>query len=91
MLTSEIRCQWLAQFLGGKFELPRIREMEKDVRLWENNLKLYGGKYVRRSCIGSVYIWYNDQLLKDMGCKTKRKKGILAEFFLPMDQQIMQV
>ena len=57
--------------------------MEKDVRLWENNLKLYGGKYVRRSCIGSVNIWYNDQLLKDMGCKTKRKKGILAEFFLP--------
>ena len=83
MMNSEIRCQWLTHFLSGKFELPSIREMEKDVRMWEDNLKLYSGKYIRRSCIGSVNIWYYDQLCKDMGRKYKRKNGIFAEFFQP--------
>lgn len=83
LMNSEIRCQWLTHFLSGKFELPSIREMEKDVRMWEDNLKLYSGKYIGRSCIGSVNIWYNDQLCKDMGRKYKRKKGIFAEFFQP--------
>ncbi|XP_030478741.1 probable flavin-containing monooxygenase 1 [Cannabis sativa] len=83
LLTSQIRCQWLAHYLGEKFELPSIGEMEKEVTMWENNMKLYNGKYVRRSCIGTVNIWYNDQLLKDMRCETKRKKGVLAEYFQP--------
>ncbi|PON46146.1 Dimethylaniline monooxygenase, N-oxide-forming [Parasponia andersonii] len=83
LCTSEMRCQWLAQFLTGNLKLPRIREMEKDVMMWENFLKQYSGKYFRGSCNASVHIWYNDQLCKDMGCKTRRKNGILAELFQP--------
>lgn len=84
--TSEIRCQWLAHFLDGNFELPNIREMEKEVIMWENHMKQYAGRNFRRSCIGIVNIWYNDQLCKDMGTKHKRKKGIFAEYFLPFMQ-----
>ncbi|EXB91555.1 putative flavin-containing monooxygenase 1 [Morus notabilis] len=83
LLNSEIRCRWLVELLSGSFQLPSIKEMQKNVRRWENNLKLYSGKYIARSCIGSVNIWYNDQLCKDMGLQHKRKKGIFAEFSQP--------
>ncbi|XP_040997696.1 probable flavin-containing monooxygenase 1 [Juglans microcarpa x Juglans regia] len=81
--TSEIRCQWLAHFLDGNLELPRIRDTEKEIILWENNIKQYDGRYFRNTGIASSNIWYNDQLCKDMGCKHKRKKGIFAEYFQP--------
>ena len=83
LCTSEIRSEWLAHFLGGNLKLPSITEMEKDVMMWENYSKQYSGKYFRGSCNASVHIWYIDQLCRDMGCKTRRKKGILAEWFLP--------
>lgn len=83
MFSSEIRCQWLAHFLSGNFELPSIREIEKDVTMWENGLKQYSGKYFGRSCYATVHFWYNDHLCKDMGCNPRRKKGILAEWFVP--------
>lgn len=83
LYTSEMRCRWLAELLGGTFKLPSIEEMEKDVNQWDEYAKRYSGKYYRRSCIGALHIWYNDQLCKDMGWNPKRKKGLLAELFEP--------
>lgn len=79
----EIRCQWLAQFLDGKFNLPGIKDMEKDVEVWEGHMKQYAGRKFRRTCIGVSSIWANDQLCRDMGCNPRRKKGFLAEWFEP--------
>ncbi|XP_024927196.3 probable flavin-containing monooxygenase 1 [Ziziphus jujuba] len=81
--SSEIRCQWLVQFLSGKFQLPSIRDMEKDVKMWDKSLKLYAPRYFRRSCVSILNTWYNDQLCKEMGCNPRRKKGILANLFVP--------
>ncbi|EOY31265.1 Flavin-dependent monooxygenase 1, putative [Theobroma cacao] len=83
LATSEIRCQWLAHFLGENMDLPSVREMEKDVKIWDKYIKQNANKYFRRSCIAGVQIWYNDQLCKDMGCKSRRKKGMFAELFEP--------
>ncbi|XP_058722930.1 probable flavin-containing monooxygenase 1 [Vicia villosa] len=83
IVSDEMRCQWLAHFLDGNIELPSIKEMEKDVKLWEENIKQYAGKLNWRSCIVSCGIWYNDQLCKDMKCNPKRKKNHFAEVFEP--------
>ncbi|KAF7806469.1 putative flavin-containing monooxygenase 1 [Senna tora] len=82
LFFSEMECQWLARFLEGGIELPNVREMEKNVKMWEANMKLYGGKYYWKSCIGGCSIWYNDQLCQDMGCKPTRKNGLFAEMTL---------
>ncbi|KAJ1440084.1 Flavin monooxygenase FMO [Sesbania bispinosa] len=83
IFSNEMRCQWLAQFLDGNIEVPSIREMEKDVTMWEENMKRYGGRYYWKSCIVSCGIWYNDMLCKDMKCNPRRKNGLFAEMFEP--------
>lgn len=83
LYTSEIRCRWLAELLDGTFKLPSNNEMEKDIAEWDKYMKQYSDKYYRRSCIGALHIWYNDQLCKDMGWNPKRKKGFIAELFEP--------
>ncbi|PON77846.1 Flavin monooxygenase FMO [Trema orientale] len=52
LLASELRCQWLTHFLSRQLQLPSISNMERDVKMWENNMKLYGGNYFWKSCIG---------------------------------------
>ncbi|XP_021723588.1 probable flavin-containing monooxygenase 1 [Chenopodium quinoa] len=83
LYTSELRCRWLFELLDGKFKLPSIEKLEKEVLKCEKVMKRYSGKYYKRSCIGAVHIWYNDQLCKDMGLNHKRKTGLLAEWFEP--------
>ncbi|KAK7411656.1 hypothetical protein VNO78_03091 [Psophocarpus tetragonolobus] len=81
--SSEMKSLWLAHFLDGNIEMPNIREMEKEVKLWEDNLKQYGGMFYWKRCIFHCSIWYHDQLCKDMKHNHKRKKGFLAELFQP--------
>ncbi|XP_028768137.1 probable flavin-containing monooxygenase 1 [Neltuma alba] len=83
LYTSEMRCRWLAELLDGTFQVPSIEEMKKEVKRWEEYMKEYSGQYYRRSCIGALHIWYNDQLCKDMGWNPRRKKGFMAELFEP--------
>ncbi|XP_060168713.1 probable flavin-containing monooxygenase 1 [Lycium barbarum] len=84
LYTSEIRCRWLVELLDGKFKLPSIKVMEKNIAEWDTYKKRYSYlKYYRRSCIGALHIWHNDQLCKDMGWNPKRKKGLFAECFEP--------
>ncbi|KAL5100834.1 hypothetical protein RYX36_005161 [Vicia faba] len=79
--SNEMRCQWLARFLDGNIKLPSVKEMEKDVKVWEETIKQYDRKW--DSCIVTCGIWYNDQLCKDMKCNHLRKKTAFAELFEP--------
>ncbi|KAJ6696890.1 hypothetical protein OIU85_003266 [Salix viminalis] len=78
-----MRCRWTAELLDSTFKLPSIKEMEKDAAKWDQYLKRYSGRYCRRSCIGALHIWYNDQTVQTtyMGWNPKRKKGFFAESF----------
>ncbi|XP_028770201.1 probable flavin-containing monooxygenase 1 [Neltuma alba] len=83
LYTYEMTCRWLAELLDGTFQVPSIGEMKKDVKKWDDYMKQNSGQYHRRSCVGALHIWYNDQLCKDMGWNPRRKKGFMAELFEP--------
>lgn len=51
--------------------------------MWDKYMKRYAGKYYRRSCVGALNIWYNDQLCKDIGRNPRRKKGFFSELIEP--------
>ncbi|KAG8651998.1 hypothetical protein MANES_06G043300v8 [Manihot esculenta] len=81
--NSELKSLWIANFLDGKLELPCIKDMEKEAKMWGDHIKQSTGRYFKRGCIGNSNIWYNDQLCKDMGYNPRRKKGFLSDLFLP--------
>ncbi|KAL3629791.1 hypothetical protein CASFOL_027013 [Castilleja foliolosa] len=84
LFIFEMRSKWLAYFLDQAFQLPSIKEMERDIENWDKYMKKYAGNgRFRRSCIGGAHIWYIDQLCKDIGINPRRKKGFLSEFFEP--------
>ncbi|CAL5072972.1 unnamed protein product [Urochloa decumbens] len=81
--TIEMMAKWVARLLDGAFRLPSVRRMEQSVAEWGRYMRRSNGDRFRRSCLGAVNIWYNDELCRDMGCDPRRKKGLLAEWFQP--------
>ncbi|CAL5072971.1 unnamed protein product [Urochloa decumbens] len=81
--TIEMMAKWVARLLDGAFRLPSVRRMEQSVEEWGRYMRRSNGERFRRSCLGAVNIWYNDELCRDMGCDPRRKKGLLAEWFQP--------
>ncbi|KAJ3692870.1 hypothetical protein LUZ60_011965 [Juncus effusus] len=84
MYLSERMSNWVASFLKGKFHLPSIPKMEKDLQEWDKYKRKYIGEmYFRKSCVSAVNIWYNDLLCRDMGENPRRKKDLFSEWFQP--------
>lgn len=82
--TCEMLAKWVARLLDGAFRLPPVRRMEESVAEWGRYMRRSAGEeHFRRSCLAGVGIWYSDELCRDMGCDTRRKKGLLAEWFQP--------
>ncbi|KAI7728402.1 hypothetical protein M8C21_016225 [Ambrosia artemisiifolia] len=83
LYISESTSRWVATLLDGKFKLPSINEMEKDVTRWDEHLKQVSGQYYYLSALCGSEIWYNDHICKDMGVNPMRKKGLFANIFKP--------
>ena len=69
----EMMAKWVARFRDGAFRLPSVRRMERSVAEWGAYMRRSGGERFRRSCLGAVNIWYDDELCRDMGCEPRRK------------------
>ncbi|XP_076949762.1 putative flavin-containing monooxygenase 1 [Bidens hawaiensis] len=81
VFVSESASRWVAALLEGKFKLPTINEMEKDVEKWDALIKRVSGEYYYNSSFCGLEIWYNDQICKDIGMNPMRKKGLFSNIF----------
>jgi dimethylaniline monooxygenase (N-oxide forming) len=79
--TSEVAAHWLSQLYRGELMLPNIEEMNREidsVRQWASEAMpaRHQGYF-----IGPYVAHYVDDLLRDMGLRTRRTGNALREWF----------
>lgn len=84
--TSELRCKWLSRLLDGRFELPTVEEMFANTRE-ETEVMKKTTRFYKRHCISTYSINHSDEMCRDMGWRTRRKKGWFSDVFSPYGNQ----
>lgn len=80
-LISELSAHWLSQCFRGELELPPVEEMEREIdRVSDWSAGVFpertGGYF-----IGLYIAHFADDLLRDMGLRTRRNVNLLSEYF----------
>lgn len=81
---AEIQALWAASYLLGDLCLPSEPDMVREVAEWNAwTRKRYASVGERYPYALFDWVPYLDRLMRDLGLKTKRHDGVLADFFLP--------
>jgi len=80
--SSEIRSMWLSGLVDDKFKLPSVESMlsqtAKEIEVMKRSTRFY-----KRHCISTYSINHSDEICKDLGWSSWRKKNWLSEVFGP--------
>jgi dimethylaniline monooxygenase (N-oxide forming) len=89
-LTSEIGARWLAEHFAGRLRLPPREAMLREVReRWEWLRTRRPRGTAHGTCLIPFNFHYIDDLLRDMGARTRRAPlNPLREFLLPVDPSL---
>ncbi len=83
-LTSEISAHWLSQWFRGELNLPDPSNMAREIA----RVRRWTRKVFPRRCegyfIGAYVSSYVDELMRDMGLKTRRTDGFFSEYLGPL-------
>uniref|UniRef100_A0A7S0BU43 Uncharacterized protein n=1 Tax=Rhodosorus marinus TaxID=101924 RepID=A0A7S0BU43_9RHOD len=78
--TASVQSIWLAQLIAGDRTLPSLSDMEDEVsRMKEFKRKYYPGGN-RATVFGAHGNFYHDDLIREMGIRPRRGKGIRSWF-----------
>ncbi|KAM7258801.1 hypothetical protein ACFE04_014542 [Oxalis oulophora] len=80
--TSELRSIWLARLLDGKFKLPDAKKMLEQITE-EMEIAKRSTRFYKRACISTYSINHSDDLCKEIGWTSWRKRNFLLEAFSP--------
>ena len=85
-LTSEVGARWLAEHLRGALRLPPAAEMHREIaERWEWIRAERPRGAAGGTCLIPFTFHYLDDLLRDMGARTVRSRGLAAEFLMPVN------
>ncbi|KAG5101528.1 hypothetical protein JHK84_046497 [Glycine max] len=80
--SSELRSMWLSGLVDEKFKLPSIETMLsqtlKEIEVMKRSTRFY-----KRHCISTYSINHSDEICKDLGWSSWRKKDWISEVFGP--------
>jgi dimethylaniline monooxygenase (N-oxide forming) len=89
-LSSEIGAHWLLEYAKGNISLPSQQKMLEDVKAeleWRQKDRPYA--FVSGACITPFTFHYIDELMQDMGLKTRRQSSIrLVNLMMPADPSV---
>lgn len=86
-LTSEVAAHWLVQYVQGSIQLPPQEEVDKEIALvsrWRKMVRPIASEF-NGLCVAPFNFQHLDQLMKDMGLKTKASNNPVYEFFKPIN------
>ncbi len=84
VLTSEIASHWLSQCFRGELPLPDAAAMEEEIaRVREWTAKVFP-KRSEGYFIGGYVSQYIDELMRDMGLRTRRTSNPFEEYLAPL-------
>ena len=81
--TSEIAAHWLSQSFRGELRLPSADAMEQEIAHVERWTSEAVPGRDQGYFIGPFIAHYADDLVRDMGLPTRRRKNIFAEYLSP--------
>jgi dimethylaniline monooxygenase (N-oxide forming) len=82
-LTSEIAAHWLSQCFRGELALPGVGEMEREIdRVHGWAREVFPDRH-EGFFIGPYIAHYADDLMRDMGLRTRRTRNVLVEYAGP--------
>lgn len=80
--SSELRSMWLSGLVDDKFKLPSVESMlsqtHKEIEVMKRSTRFY-----KRHCISTYSINHSDEICKDLGWSSWRKKNWISEVFGP--------
>lgn len=85
-LSSEIGAHWLLEYVLGNISLPNSEQMLEDVKTeleWRQKDRPYA--FLNGACITPFTFHYIDELMRDMGLKTRRKSLGIVNMMMPAD------
>ena len=88
-ITSEVAANWVLRLVKGQISLPSKEEMLESIRVnlqWRMKERPIASEF-SATCIAPFNYHHLDELLKDMGLKTKKTRNTLVEYVKPINPQ----
>lgn len=86
-LTSEIAAHWLAATVSGDLILPPAEDMLREMRLmekWRCEERPIAAEF-SGLCVAPFNYKHLDELMRDMGYRTRASRNFIYEFFKPIN------
>jgi cation diffusion facilitator CzcD-associated flavoprotein CzcO len=84
--TSELAAHWVAQHLKGQLNLPSIPDMKREIKTHlEWLVERAPRNHASGLCVIPFSFHHADELMRDMGLRTRRTWNVVKEWLLPFD------
>ncbi|QEH43042.1 NAD(P)/FAD-dependent oxidoreductase [Chitinophaga sp. XS-30] len=86
-LTSEVAANWMVQYEKGILQLPGRGKMAEDMRYiarWRKQGRPISSEF-SGTCVAPFNFMHLDQLMRDMGLRTRATRWLPYEFFKPIN------
>ncbi|MBC7936187.1 MAG: NAD(P)-binding domain-containing protein [Rhizobacter sp.] len=91
-LTSEVAANWLAEYVSGHIILPEQKLIDQEIGLisnWKQGVRPIAKEF-SGLCVAPFNFQHLDQLMQDMGMRTRATRNPFYEFFKPINPKDYQ-
>lgn len=82
--TAEAQAVWATAYFDGNVKIPPLEQAQREVAyMTALSRKRYPSRGAAGDCLFFGLVWYTDRLLEEVGLRSHRMKGWLADWIEP--------